>query len=228
MNANQLSPGVVILGAGLHAKLVIEFLEMDGQHPIAVLDDNPRKHGTRVKGVPVMGPISLLPEMKRQEIVIGVVLGFGNIQLRAKRTELFRWASELGVDILRVVHPSAVFASSATVSRGFFAGPHAVVNTDTQLGDDVTIYTGSTIDHDNVIGDHVFFSSGVHTAGLVRIESGVYIGPGAVIGSQCRIGAGSIVGAGAVVIEDVPPGCLVAGVPARKLKSVEEWEQERS
>jgi acetyltransferase-like isoleucine patch superfamily enzyme len=96
------------------------------------------------------------------------------------------------------------------------------------LGDDVTIYTGSTIDHDNVVGDHVFISPGVHTAGQVHIESGAYIGPGAVIGSQCRIGAGSIVGAGAVVIADVPPGCLVAGVPARTLKSVEEWEQERA
>ena len=228
MNDMHDGPGVVILGAGLHAKLIIEYLEMNGQHPVAVLDDNSRKHGTRVKGVPVVGPMSLLPEMKRREVVIGVVLGFGNIRLRAKRIELFRWASELGVDLLRVVHPSAVFAPSATVSRGFFAGPLAVVNTDTQLGDDVTIYTGSTIDHDNVIGDHVFISPGVHTAGQVHIESGAYIGPGAVIGSQCRIGAGSIVGAGAVVIADVPPGCLVAGVPARMLKSVEQWEQDQS
>ena len=42
---------------------------------------------------------------------------------------------------------------------------------------------------------------------------------GARILGAIRVGRGSAVGANAVVLEDVPPGCAVAGVPARIVRS---------
>jgi acetyltransferase-like isoleucine patch superfamily enzyme len=40
-----------------------------------------------------------------------------------------------------------------------------------------------------------------------------------------RVGAGAVVAAGAVVIEDVPPGAVVAGVPARVIKQAAETDE---
>ena len=63
------------------------------------------------------------------------------------------------------------------------------------------------------------------------IEDYVFIGQNAVVLMGCTIGHHSIVAAGAVVLEDtvVPPYSLVAGVPARIVKSIEkeieEWKQ---
>ena len=48
----------------------------------------------------------------------------------------------------------------------------------------------------------------------------VWIGSHATILSGVTIGDGAIVAAGAVVTKDVPPGCVVAGVPAKVIKSV--------
>lgn len=53
------------------------------------------------------------------------------------------------------------------------------------------------------------------------IKKGASIGSGAVIIAGVTIGENAIVGAGAVVTKDVPPDSIVAGVPARKLRSVE-------
>lgn len=53
----------------------------------------------------------------------------------------------------------------------------------------------------------------------VSIGSDVWIGAGCVILPGVNIGDGSVVAAGSVVTKDVPPGMLVAGVPARALKA---------
>jgi acetyltransferase-like isoleucine patch superfamily enzyme len=53
----------------------------------------------------------------------------------------------------------------------------------------------------------------------VRIEAWADIGTNAVILPGVTVGKGSIVGAGAVVTHDVPPFSIVAGVPARVIRS---------
>ncbi len=55
--------------------------------------------------------------------------------------------------------------------------------------------------------------------GQVIIEDDVWLGTRAVILSGVRIGKGSIVAAGSVVNKDVPPYAIVAGVPAKIVKS---------
>jgi acetyltransferase-like isoleucine patch superfamily enzyme len=51
--------------------------------------------------------------------------------------------------------------------------------------------------------------------GPIIIEDNCFIGRGAILCPGIRIGPNSIVEAGAVVITDVPPNTVVAGVPAR-------------
>ena len=58
--------------------------------------------------------------------------------------------------------------------------------------------------------------------GEVTIERNAYIGAGVIILPGVTIGEYSIVAAGAVVTRDVPPRTIVAGVPAKAIKNIEE------
>jgi carbonic anhydrase/acetyltransferase-like protein (isoleucine patch superfamily) len=74
-----------------------------------------------------------------------------------------------------------------------------------------------------LIGEYVTIGHRAVIHGL-EIGRGSLIGIGAVILEGVRVGAGSIVGAGAVVTKDVPPGTVVAGVPAKVMRSLSEAE----
>jgi acetyltransferase-like isoleucine patch superfamily enzyme len=55
---------------------------------------------------------------------------------------------------------------------------------------------------------------------LTVVKKGASIGSGATILSKVTIGENAIVGAGSVVTKDVPPNKIVAGNPAKQLRSI--------
>lgn len=78
------------------------------------------------------------------------------------------------------------------------------------------------------IGRHVMISPCVTIGGrsgmfgVPVIEDDVFIGAGAKILGEVRIGRRAMVGANAVVLQSVPAGAIVAGVPARVIRIDEE------
>ena len=54
------------------------------------------------------------------------------------------------------------------------------------------------------------------------VEDNVVIGANAVVLEGVRIGEGSVVAAGAVVTENVPSGVMVAGMPAKIIKNIDD------
>ena len=73
----------------------------------------------------------------------------------------------------------------------------------------------ATLDHDKRPGRR-----GDMTAAPIVVGKDVWIGAHATILKGVTIGDGAIVAAGAVVTRDVPPNTIVAGVPARVVKTI--------
>jgi acetyltransferase-like isoleucine patch superfamily enzyme len=59
------------------------------------------------------------------------------------------------------------------------------------------------------------------TAQGIAIEDDVWIGSGAVVTDGVRVGAGAVIAAGAVVTRDVPAHTVVAGVPAKVIRTID-------
>lgn len=98
-----------------------------------------------------------------------------------------------------------------------------IMGSDVLLGKKITITDNSHGRCDNL--DELFLHpSGrdVFSKGPVIIKDRVWIGDKATILPSVTIGAGSIVGANSVVTKDVPENCIVAGVPAKIIKRLEQ------
>ena len=54
----------------------------------------------------------------------------------------------------------------------------------------------------------------------VAIEEGAWVSSNAIIVAPCRIGAHAVVGVGSLVLKDVAPYTIVAGNPARVLRTI--------
>lgn len=65
-----------------------------------------------------------------------------------------------------------------------------------------------------------FVEQGITAEGII-VEDDVWLGAGAIITDGVRVGKGAVVAAGAVVTRDVPPHTVVAGVPAKPVKTID-------
>ena len=72
----------------------------------------------------------------------------------------------------------------------------------------------------------IYYSDGTknHITKPIVIEDHVWIGAGATILKGVTIGEGAVVGAGAVVTKNVEPHTIVAGNPAKVIKTDVRWE----
>jgi len=115
----------------------------------------------------------------------------------------------------KVIHPTAFVSPSAKIEPGVFIAAHAVVGTNAVIGMGAIINTGATVDHDCVIHSCVHISPGVHLGGNVTVKACSWIGIGASVKHGIKIGNKVMVGAGAAVVNDLPDGVTVMGVPAK-------------
>jgi len=81
----------------------------------------------------------------------------------------------------------------------------------------------SFITHDSGVGIFRKQYPGLNVFGRIHICSNCFIGIKSIILPGVIIGPNSVVGAGAVVTKDVPPGTVVAGVPARVIMTTDSY-----
>ena len=97
-------------------------------------------------------------------------------------------------------------------------------------GNEVVIHPRARIGSNVIIHQQVTIGGGAGgSSGVPVIEDDVYLGAGCKILGDAVIGHDLVVGANSMVLESVPPGSVVAGVPARLVRSdvgahsVENW-----
>ncbi|MCY0965642.1 serine O-acetyltransferase [Parathalassolituus penaei] len=102
------------------------------------------------------------------------------------------------------IHPGATIGSRFFIDHGACV----VIGETAVVGDDVTLYHGVTL------GGTSWNRGKRHPT----LEDGVMVGAGAKILGNITVGKHCRVGANSVVVEDVPEGCTVVGIPGKVVK----------
>lgn len=208
---------VIGLGAGGHAKVVIEILRQNSRYELAgLLDPKPEMHGQKILDVPILGNDNLLSQLVSNGIR-NFFIGLGSAGNIAPRQKLYELARLYKLCAVNAIHPNAIISPSAVLGNGITIMAGAIINANAILGDNVIVNSGAIVEHDCIIANHVHIATGAKLTGAVHVKTGAHIGAGATIIQNICIGDYAVVGAGAVVVMDIPSHTTVVGIPAKPL-----------
>lgn len=213
----------MILGAGGHAKVVLDAIHLSGARPrpgaraidvVGLLDSDPALRGSRLMGIPVIGGDEMLPDLLRAGVRHAFV-AVGAVGDNSRRQSLAERLWALGFHLLTVVHPGAWVSPHADLGEGTCVLAGAIINAGARVGRNAIVNTGAVVEHDCRVADHAHIAPGARLAAGVEVGAAAHVGLGACVLQGRRVGAAAVVGAGAVVTRDVPAGATAVGVPAR-------------
>jgi len=182
---------------------------------IGFLDNDPNKIGKSFYGFPVLGNLKSCRKLDLKFV------RFLNLITRNCQTRLItsREVAEEGGVFTNFICPN-VNLDMVSVGVGNYIQENVVLQANVRIGNNTAVNANSIVSHETQLGNSVFLAPGCHLAGCITVEDGVFIGVGATIMPRLKIGKWSVVGAGSIVIRDVPPYSIVAGNPAKIIKTV--------
>lgn len=178
-------------------------------------DAQPAPHALGRAPWPLLGSDEVLAgqDADRAPAPAALVLGIGGgIRPGSRATIVARLGAAR--DWATIIHRDASVAPSAALGEGTVIGAAAVVQAGAILGRHVIVNSGAIVEHDVALGDFVHVAPGAVVGGGTTIGAGTFVGLGARVRDHLRLGTEVTVGMGAVVVEDVPDGATVIGLPA--------------
>lgn len=205
---------VVILGAGGHAKVLLDALRAQGVIVVGVVDPELAESATGWRELAVIGNDDTLLDL--DPIGFKIVNGVGSLPGNNLRHKLFQKFKSAGFEFLSVIHPSVIIGSGVKLGEGAQVMAGSIIQSDCLIGRNTIVNTGAKLDHDCSIGADVHIAPGVTISGNVVIEDGVHIGTGASVVQSVHIGRESVIGAGTVVVKSVPKYSKLIGAKPKQ------------
>lgn len=128
------------------------------------------------------------------------------------------------------IEPGAIIRDQVEIGDGAVIMMGASINIGAVIGEGTMIDMNAVLGGRATVGKNCHIGAGSVLAGVIEppsakpvvIEDDVVIGANVVVLEGVTVGKGAVVAAGAIVTEDVPPNTVVAGIPARVLKEIDE------
>lgn len=206
---------VIIIGANPFAIEVAHVFQLNNIIIYGFLDDDPKKQGTEIGEIPVLGTTEENTYWDLIGKTCGVFVALENPIERKKMIEMIE--EDRKTKPVNVIHPNSIVANVKSLSYGIFIGAGSIISSETKIADNVIIGSGVILETGVIIEEFTQIGAGTSIGKGAKIDKNVFVGIGSTIVGSLIIGKGSTIGAGSVVIENIPNGKRVFGNPAKIL-----------
>lgn len=185
---------ILILGAGGQALNVIDILlnEQTEYVPFGIVDNKVKKK--KILGISVIGKDNQLSYFKKKYKIEYAfpAIGYGPNTDNSLRKKIFVKLKKLNFKIPNIISSKAILRSGVKLGHGNLIQPGAIVDTQANIQNNISVGANCIVGHNSIIKDHVTISGGTTIKGNMRIGEGTFLGMNCAInndiGKWCKIG----------------------------------------
>ena len=195
---------IIIIGAGGHAKSLINLITSTNEFKILGLINNSISN-KKILDCPILGTDKDLIKYYKKGVRY-CSIGIGQIKNPYKRIKLFNLLKKIGFKIPTIISKKSECFKSNEIGEGTQVFHNTLINSNVKIGYNCIINSGSIIEHDVEISNNCHISTGAIINGGVKINENTFIGSGAIIKNNIQIGKNCVIGMGMVVKKKIEDG----------------------
>lgn len=208
---------IIILGAGGHAKVIIDIIEQIQTLNISGIIDPHLAKGKTFMGYPALGKDADLPQLISKYQISGAIVAIGDNSSRQKVVETARQLCP-NLKFVTAIHPTATLAADVILGEGTVVMAGCVINPGVRVGSFCIVNTLSSVDHDCKLADYASLGPRATLGGECTLGESSMIGLGALLFHGVSVGAHTVIGGGSLVNKDVGSSVVAYGQPARIIR----------
>lgn len=192
---------VVLFGNTDYTQVVWWYLENDSEHEVVAFTVNKEYlEEDELCGLPVVPYENVLSLYPPDEYKMFIAVGYAK---RNKiRAELYHTARASGYELISYVHSSAINQCDLPIGDNCFIAENVVIVPFASFGNNVVIWTSSTLAHHSRVDDHSFVSHHVAISGHAKVSAYCFVGANSTVRDGITLAKSSLIGAGANILED--------------------------
>ena len=192
---------LVMIGAGGHARVLLDILARQAQLPAAIFCAETACLPAPFSAIPQYhddSQISIFPA--EQVLLINAV---GRLPGEHRRMQIFEKFKLQGYQFASVISEKALVSSQCQLGEGVQILDGCIVNSGVVVAQNCILNTASVVEHDCRLDAHVMVAPGAVLCGNVHCKEQAFIGAGATVIQNLAIGKAALVAAGATVVCDL-------------------------